>query len=143
MARNHSCRHRRRWNRNQWGNMLFLDESRFCLKKNDGRMRVWRSRENVVHGSAHSQKRHLTVVASWSGGGGGGITSRGKAALVVVDGNLNMLNARRYIAEILQPDHGAKRIAPRRQRPTPRVRIVDAYLQQQRITRIDWPACSP
>ena len=24
-----------------------------------------------------------------------------------------------------------------------RVRIVDAYLQQQHITRIDWPACSP
>ena len=69
-----------------------------------------------MHGSAHSQRRHLTVVASWSGGGGGGITSRGKTALVVVDGNLN---ARRYIDEILQPDHGAKRIAPRRQRPTP------------------------
>ena len=52
--------------------------------------------ENVVHGSAHSQRRHLTVVASWSGG----ITSRGKTALVVVDGNLN---ARRYIDYILQP----------------------------------------
>ena len=38
------CRHRRRWNRNQWGNMLFSDELRLCLKKNDGRMRVWRRR---------------------------------------------------------------------------------------------------
>ena len=77
----------------------------------------------------------------------GGITAHGKMDLVIVDGNLN---SRRYIDEILRPvvvpytqnmgqgaffqDHNA--------RPH-RARIVDAYLQQEQITRVDWPACSP
>ena len=30
------CRYRHRWNRAQWGNVMFSDESRFCLHKNDG-----------------------------------------------------------------------------------------------------------
>ena len=63
-------------------------------------MRVWRSR-----GERSARVCTLPKTAF-----------NGKTALVVVDRNLN---ARRYIDEILQPDHGAKRIAPRRQRPTP------------------------
>ena len=31
-----------RWNRQQWANVMFSDESRFCLRKVDGRLRVWR-----------------------------------------------------------------------------------------------------
>ena len=37
-------RTRLRWNRNTWQNILFSDESRFCLKFSDGRGRVYRRR---------------------------------------------------------------------------------------------------
>ena len=33
-----------RWNRQQWDEILLTDESRSCLKRGDGRTRVWRSR---------------------------------------------------------------------------------------------------
>ena len=36
-ARNHV-----RWNRQQWLTVTFSDESRFCLRHIDGRLRVWR-----------------------------------------------------------------------------------------------------
>ena len=138
------CRHRRRWNRNQWGNVLFSDESRFCLQKNDGRVRVWRRRgERNARACVVPKKAHF--------GGGimvwGGITAHGKTDLVIVDGNLN---SRRYIDEILRPvvvpyvqnmRQGAL-FQDDNARPH-RARIVDAYLQQEQITRMDWPACSP
>ena len=67
--------------------------------------------------------------------------------LVIVDGNLN---SRRYIDELLRPVvvHYVQNIGQGalfqddNARP-PRARIVDAYLQQEQITRVDWPACSP
>ena len=50
-----SQRHRRqfcarygRWNRQQWSQVLFSGESRFCLLKVDGRIRVWR-RNGEIH----------------------------------------------------------------------------------------------
>ena len=36
------CARHGRWNRQQWSRVLFSDESRFCLRKVDGRIRVWR-----------------------------------------------------------------------------------------------------
>ena len=36
------CRHRRRWRRNHWGNILWSDESRFNVDFYDRRKRVWR-----------------------------------------------------------------------------------------------------
>lgn len=32
------------WNLQSWGNVMFSDEARFCLRKTDGRVRVWRRR---------------------------------------------------------------------------------------------------
>ena len=34
------CARHGRWNRQQWSRVLFSDESRFCLRKVDGRIRV-------------------------------------------------------------------------------------------------------
>ena len=48
LSRNHRTRRlafarfHRRWTRNQWSKVLFTDESRFTLRFNDGRIRVWR-----------------------------------------------------------------------------------------------------
>ena len=38
------CQRHSRWNRQDWQRVLFTDESRFCLHKNDGRVQVWRRR---------------------------------------------------------------------------------------------------
>ena len=38
------CRLRARWTRRNLNEVLFKDESRFCLHKNDGRIQVWRRR---------------------------------------------------------------------------------------------------
>jgi len=78
----------------------------------------------------------------------GGVTARGKTRLVIVNGNLN---SRRYIDEILRPvvvPFVWNNMAPGalfqddNARPH-RARIVDIYLQQEQINRVDWPACSP
>ncbi len=138
------CRHRRRWNQIQWGNILFSDESRFCLKKNDGRVRVWRRRgERHARACVQAKKAfHGGSVMVWAG-----ITARGKTPLVIVNGNLN---AQVYIDQILRPvvvpfianmEQGAV-LQDDNARPH-RARVVDTFLQQQQITRMDWPACSP
>lgn len=138
------CHHRRRWNRVEWGNILFSDESRFCLKKNDGRIRVWRRRgeRNARACTLPRTAFHGGSVMVW-----GGITAQGKTQLVIINGNLN---GRRYIDEVLTPV-----VVPFMQTLNPgalfqddnarphRARIVDDFLHQQHITRIEWPACSP
>ena len=86
-----------RWNRRQWGSVLFSNESKFNVQNCDGRTRVYRQRgqrfaENCV------QKRNR-------GGGGSvhvwsGITQFNKNDLVILNGNVN---ARRYIDNVLRP----------------------------------------
>ena len=41
-ARRHWCTLHLRWQRVQWGRMMFTDESRFSIQFNDGRVRVYR-----------------------------------------------------------------------------------------------------
>ncbi len=74
----------------------------------------------------------------------GGMTAAGKTQLVIVVGNLN---SRRYIDEIVRPvvvpfmrtmAQGAL-FQDDNARPH-RARIVDALLQQEGITRMEWPA---
>ena len=36
------CRQHLRWTQRQWQSVIFTDESRFCIDKNDGRAKVWR-----------------------------------------------------------------------------------------------------
>ena len=70
--------------------------------------------------------------------------------LVIVDGNLN---SPRYIDEILRPvvvpyvqNMGQGALFQDDNARPHQARIVDAYqayLQQEQITRVDWPACSP
>ena len=50
-ARNHV-----RWNRQQWRTVTFSDESRFCLRHIDGRLRVWR-RNGERHGETYWVQR--------------------------------------------------------------------------------------
>ncbi|RZC42139.1 hypothetical protein BDFB_014302, partial [Asbolus verrucosus] len=41
-ARLRFAREHQNWSIEEWGRILFTDESRFCLKSPDGHQRVWR-----------------------------------------------------------------------------------------------------
>jgi hypothetical protein len=74
------------WNRNTWQNILFSNESRFCLKLSDGWARVYRRR-----GERFSD---ACVLETYRFGGGsvmiwGGISHVARTDLKVIDGNLN------------------------------------------------------
>ena len=79
-ARNHV-----RWNRKQWRTVTFSDESRFCLRHIDGRLRVWR-RNGERHAEVNVQPRHAYnggSVMVWAG-----VTADRRTDLVVVPGIL-------------------------------------------------------
>ena len=127
------------WNNPQWRRVMFSDESRFYIKRVDGRKRVCRRR----------RERHLpfTVIKTVAFHGGGvmvssGILATAKADLVFIEGNLN---AQRYINEILTPH-----VLPfLRQMPVAntifqddnarphRARIVDNFLRTSNVNRMD------
>ncbi|GFV49752.1 hypothetical protein TNCV_1793191 [Trichonephila clavipes] len=42
------CREHRNWRDNEWGRVLFTDESRFSLSSNSHRILIWREREAAI-----------------------------------------------------------------------------------------------
>ena len=85
-----------RWIRQQWNSVLFSDESRFSIHRSDGRVRVYRRRNERYADCCLLERDRF-------GGGGSvlvwaGIAHGYRTPLVVVDGNLN---AQRYRDEIL------------------------------------------
>ena len=96
-ARLRWCRQHVHWNLNMWRNVMFSDESRFCLRQLDHRVKVWRR-------SRECNANCCTDRITYFGGGSlmvwGGISLTGKTRLVGIGGNLN---AERYRDEILQP----------------------------------------
>ena len=86
-----------RWPIHQWQNVMFTDESRFCLKHSDGRVHVWRRPDERF--------ASCCIQETLQGGGGsvmvwGGISLNRKSPLVFIEGNLN---SERYIDEVLEP----------------------------------------
>ena len=83
--------------RADWANVFFIDESRFNLLHNDGRMCVYRSRGERLKDDCDCQRDYF-------GGGSvmvwGGVSLNTKTDLVIVPGNLN---AARYQQAILLP----------------------------------------
>lgn len=137
-------REHQRWTRDQWSNVMFSDESRFCLRPNDGRVRVWR------RPGEHLLDDAVQEYVPFGGGSvmvWGGISTYHRTPLYHVDGNLN---GERYLQEILQPlvVPALQQIGPEavfqddNARPH-RGRAVNAFVLEQGIRRLDWPACSP
>ena len=90
------CTQRRTWV-HEWQNVIFSDESRFCLQHHDGRIRVWRHRgERTLE--ACIRHRHTGVSPSVMVWGAIGYASR--SPLVRIDGTLN---SGRYISDVLRP----------------------------------------
>uniref|UniRef100_A0A8P4G922 Uncharacterized protein n=1 Tax=Dicentrarchus labrax TaxID=13489 RepID=A0A8P4G922_DICLA len=76
---------------------MFSDDSRFCLRQLDRRVKVWRRRGECYADCCTDR------ITSFGGGSvmvWGGISLTGKTRLVIIGDNLN---AERYREEILQP----------------------------------------
>ena len=84
--------------RQDWQNVLFSDESRFCLTRGDGQIRVYRQmNEHYTEACTLERDRF--------GGGGsvvvwGGVSQHHRTELVVIAGNLNAV---RYREDIILP----------------------------------------
>ncbi|KAL1274382.1 hypothetical protein QQF64_027196 [Cirrhinus molitorella] len=133
-----------RWTRQEWQKVLFTDESRFCLTRGDGRIRVYR-RRNERYTEA------CTLERDRFGGGGsvmvwGGISHHHRTELVVIAGNLNALRYREDILlphvvpfmhthpdMILQQDNATSHTA----------RSVREFLHDSNVNVLPWPAKSP
>lgn len=135
----------RDWNYEEWGCVLFTDESRFCLRSPDGRERVWRRR-----GERFSQ---CCISPRTPFGGGSimvwaGISIQARTALVLIENGA--LTANRYIEECLA-DHVipfapfvGQNFSLMHDNARPHVaRVVSDYLDEMEIQRLNWPARSP
>ena len=132
------------WTRQQWGRVLFSDESRFTLSFNDGRLRVWRRQgERYADATVQEHNRY--------GGGSvmvwGGMSLGTRTPLLHIDGNLNGV---RYRDEVLRPavlpalaNLGQGAIFQDDNAPAHRARLVTNFLGQHQVIRMVWPACSP
>ncbi|KAK7112337.1 hypothetical protein V1264_011806 [Littorina saxatilis] len=140
-ARRAWCTQHVKWQRQQWAQVLFTDESRFCLEPADGRIRVWRCRGERFAEDAVLERQRF-------GGGSvmvwGGISTRLRTPLYHVVGNLTGV---RYQNEILQPlvVPALKAIGPRAilqddNAPPHRSAAVNTFIQQARVNRMLWPA---
>ena len=132
------------WRQQQWRSCLFTDESRFCLKPCNKRLRKWRRRGERRNDPNVVNNRELY------GGGGimvwGGIRHNGKTDLVIIEGNLNAIEYRAILDDHVLPEDravGANFVLVDDNARPHRGAVVDEYLARQGITRMNWPAKSP
>lgn len=142
-ARMAFCRNHQRWNRQQWGRVLFTDESRFTLSNSDARRRVWRRvGDRYIDACVQEHDRY--------GGGSvmvwGGFHLHGRTPLYLIQGNLT---GGRYRDEIVGPIIVPTLRAMKRGsclqdgNATPhRAVVVRDFLQRQQVVHMDWPARS-
>ncbi|GFS53491.1 transposable element Tcb2 transposase [Trichonephila clavipes] len=133
------------WRRNEWINVLFSDESRFSVHPDNRSIFIWRDR-----GSRNNPAFEHESVRF--GGGGvlvyGGISIDGRTYLYIIrDGSLTV---RRYRDEILRPivvpyaaAIGDDLILMNKNCRPPRANLVVDFLLEERIVRMEWPACFP
>ena len=148
-ARHRNCRLQFARRHANWGvrrirPLLFTDESRFCLDFHDGRRRVWRQKKERFKNCCVAEHDRF-------GGGSvmvwGGISYDGSTDLYVIrNGSLTGI---RYRDEILAPivrlyagAIGDDFILMDNNARPHRARIVNEYLQQETIERMDLPAKS-
>ncbi|GFU17196.1 transposable element Tcb2 transposase [Trichonephila clavipes] len=92
------CREHRNWRDNEWGRVLFTDESRFSLSSDSHRILIWRERGNRNHPSNSIERDRYggRGVLVW-----GGIMLGSRTDLHIFDAG--SVNGTRYCNEILLP----------------------------------------
>ena len=133
----------RQWQPRNWRRVLFSDESRFQMNKADGRVRVYRRRNE------RTARCCVQEVEAFGGGSvmvWGGICGDRKTDLLVIEGNLT---ARRYIDVVLRPI-----VLPfvqqnqgtlfQQDNATPHTAVVTRnFLNNNNVNVLPWPARSP
>ncbi|GFU42504.1 transposable element Tcb1 transposase [Trichonephila clavipes] len=81
----------------EWKEVVFTDELRICLQHHDGRIRVWRHREERMLNSCvmHRHTAPAPGIIVWSG-----IEYHSRTPLVRIAGTLN---SQLYNSEVLEP----------------------------------------
>lgn len=132
------------WNIQRWRRVMFSDESRFALRKCDGRVKVWRRRGT----------RHQHFQGKMAFGGGtlmfwGGIMFGRKTALVEIPPP-GGLTQRRYIDEVLVPHvlpvkeaFGPGFILQQDNATAHVGRMSRAFLEENNVNLLVHPAMSP
>ncbi|GFT31252.1 transposable element Tc3 transposase [Trichonephila clavipes] len=92
------CREHRNWRDNEWGRVLFTDESRFSLSSDSHRILIWRERGSRNHSSNIIERDRYggRGVLVW-----GGIMLRSRKDLHIF--GAGSVNGTRYCNEILLP----------------------------------------
>ncbi|GFV37497.1 transposable element Tcb2 transposase [Trichonephila clavipes] len=133
------------WTQQQWASVLFTDESRFTMESDSGRLLIWREQRTRYHQS-NTVERH-----SYRGGGilvWAGISLGGHTDLHVFHGGT--VTGLRYRDEILDPyvrpyatAIGNDFILMDDNARPHRAGIVEEYLEDHGLERMEWPARSP
>lgn len=132
------------WDRNQWTNVLFTDESRFGLHPDSRRVRVWRApgtRERIQHVQEVHSYRGGTIMV-W-----GGISLGRRTNLLLLN---RFLTANDYVTNVIQPevlpfrDSIGQNFLLMHDNATPHTAALTRnFLADQNINVLDWPAQSP
>ncbi|GFT68098.1 transposable element Tcb2 transposase [Trichonephila clavipes] len=138
------CREHRNWRDNEWGRVLFTDESRFSLSSDSHRIHIWRERGSRNHPSNIIERDRYGSrgVLVW----GGMLGSR--TDLHIFD--VGSVNGTRYCNEILLPyvrlfsgAMGLQFLFNDDNAPCHRTVAAEQLLESEDIARMDWPARSP
>ncbi|GFY17750.1 transposable element Tcb2 transposase [Trichonephila clavipes] len=139
------CREHRNWRDNEWGRVLFTDESRFSLSSDSHRILIWRER---------GSRNHLSNIIERDRYGGrgvlvwGGIMLGSRTDLHIFDAG--SVNGTRYCNEILLPyvrlfrgAMGLQFLFMDDNAPCHRTVVAEQLLESEDIERMDWLARSP
>ncbi|GFU10306.1 transposable element Tcb2 transposase [Trichonephila clavipes] len=139
------CREHRNWRDNEWGRVLFTDESRFSLSSDSHRILIWRERGSCNHPSN-------IIERDMYGGRGvlvwGGIMLGSRTDLHIFDAG--SVNGTRYCNEILLPyvrlfrdAMGMQFLFMDENAPCHCTLAAEQLLESEDIECMDWPARSP
>ncbi|GFV49277.1 transposable element Tcb1 transposase [Trichonephila clavipes] len=129
--------------RAEWNEVVSTDESRICLQRHDGRIRVWRQRGERMLNSCvmHRHTGPTSGIMVW-----GGIGYHSRTPLVRIAGTLNN---QRYISRVLKPVvlpylQGLVTAIFQQNNKRPHVTlIVQRFFVNHQIELLPWPARSP
>ncbi|GFV08231.1 transposable element Tcb2 transposase [Trichonephila clavipes] len=139
------CREHRNWRDNEWGRVLFTDESRFSLSSDSHRILIWRERGSRNHPSNIIERDRYggRGVLVW-----GGIMLGSRTDLHIF--NVGSVNETRYCNEILLPyvrlfrgAMGLQFLFMDDNAPCHRTVAAEQLFECVDIERMDWPARSP